>query len=131
MMSPRWTPILNCNLSAFCFIAACHPIAQVTASTMLPNSASIHAADALVGRGRATDVDTVIVDGDVLLRDGRLVGIDREAIAKEIQATMGLPETADEIESRRRGRELVGHVNAFYAGWDLADGDPHYVLNQA
>ena len=93
-------------------------------------SPTIAPADALVGRGRATDVDTVIVDGQVLLRDGRLVGIDRQAIVNEIQATMGLPETADEIERRRQGQELVGHVNAFYAGWDLAQGDPHYVVNQ-
>jgi len=93
-------------------------------------SPAIDAIDALVGRGRATDIDTVIVDGEVLLRDGRLVGIDREAIVNEIQATMSLAETSDEAERRRQGQELVGHVNAFYAGWDLAEGDPHYLLNQ-
>ena len=94
-------------------------------------SPAIEPIDALIGRGRGTDVDTVIVAGDVLLRDGALVGIDRAAIVDEIRATMGLPETADETERRRQGQEMVKHVNAFYAGWDLAEGDPHYVLNQA
>jgi len=94
-------------------------------------SPAIDAVDSLVGRGRATDVDMVMVDGEVLLRGGRLVGIDREAVVREIQSTMGRAETAEEVERRRQGQELVRHVNAFYAGWDLAEGDPHYVVNQA
>ena len=36
--------------------------------------------DALVYRGRSQDVDTVIIDGDVVMRDGKLTHVDKEAL---------------------------------------------------
>ncbi len=94
-------------------------------------SPAISAVDALVGRGRGSDVDTVMVDGEILLRDGQLQGIDRQAIVDEIRSTLSAPETTEEIARRRQGEAMVGHVNAFFAGWDLTAGDPHYRVNQA
>jgi len=44
----------------------------------------LHAA--IVGSARGSNVDTVIVDGEIVKRDGMLVGIDRERIGTALAA---------------------------------------------
>ena len=87
---------------------------------------------ALLYRGRGADVDTVLVDGQVLLRGGRLTTIDRAALIDAIRAELGRPPTPAESARRRRWEALVPHVRAFYAGWEIDEGAaaPHYRLNQ-
>ena len=41
----------------------------------------------IVSSAHGSNVDTVIVDGEIVKRDGTLLGIDREAIAAALAAT--------------------------------------------
>ena len=88
--------------------------------------------DALLYRGRGADVDTVLVDGQVLLRGGRLTTIDRAALVESLRADLGREDTPAERDRRPRWEALVPHVRAFYAGWDVGDpaAGPHYRLNE-
>ena len=47
--------------------------------------------EALVHRGRGVDVDTVLVDGEVVLRDGQLTRVDKEALFREIKEVLDRP----------------------------------------
>jgi 5-methylthioadenosine/S-adenosylhomocysteine deaminase len=43
---------------------------------------------ALIYCARATDVDTVLCDGKVLMRGRKLLTIDKDAVRKEVQARL-------------------------------------------
>ena len=47
--------------------------------------------DAVVHRGRSMDVDTVMVDGEVIMRDRQLTRIDKEWLFKELRRSLGSP----------------------------------------
>ncbi len=83
--------------------------------------------DAVVHRGRAAAVDTVLVGGEVVLRDGRLTRVDKSAALEELAASLRAPLLPHEERRRRLSRELSGHVKRFYDGWlDPATRDPFY-----
>lgn len=71
-----------------------------------------------LSRARAADVDTVLVDGQVLVRNGTLVRID----LRNIEARLAQACRAGEEERDDSRRAFVGqlqeHLRAVYAGWD-------------
>ena len=73
--------------------------------------------DAVVQRGKADAVDTVLIGGVPVLRDGRFTRIDEEAALRELADFMARP--ADEDERRRRvmARQLMPHIETFYEDW--------------
>jgi cytosine/adenosine deaminase-related metal-dependent hydrolase len=86
--------------------------------------------DALVYRGKGIDIDTVIVDGEVLLRGRRFEKLDKTEIVGRFKETLARPLSAAE---RRRGdlsRELLPYVQGWFEGWELDRGTPHYVYNE-
>jgi len=83
--------------------------------------------DAIVHRGRAAAVDTVMVAGEVVLRDGRFTRVDRDAVLGELAAALRAPRRPDEERRRRLAREVFPYVRAFYDGWlDAAVREPFY-----
>ena len=54
--------------------------------------------DALVHRARGVDVDTTIVDGEVVMQGGRVTRVDKEALFKEIRQALDRPFTRQEQE---------------------------------
>ena len=56
--------------------------------------------DAVVHRGRSIDVDTVMVDGEVVMRDRRLTRVDKEGLYKEIKDWLTRPIGPDELAQR-------------------------------
>jgi 5-methylthioadenosine/S-adenosylhomocysteine deaminase len=83
--------------------------------------------DAVVLRARAAAIDTVIVGGDVVLRDGRVTRVDKSAVLEELAASLRSALTPDEEHRRRLSRALVPHVRRFYQGWlDPETFDPFY-----
>jgi 5-methylthioadenosine/S-adenosylhomocysteine deaminase len=86
--------------------------------------------DAVVHRARAAAIDTAIVGGEVVLRDGRPTRIDKAAALEELAASLRRPLTSDEEHRRRLSRALWSHVRRFYQGWlDPEKIDPFYRQN--
>jgi cytosine/adenosine deaminase-related metal-dependent hydrolase len=73
--------------------------------------------DALVHRGRPTSVRTVIVAGEVVLRDGQSTRLDKGAIMDELAASLRVPLTPAEQRRREVAPILLPHVARFYDGW--------------
>jgi cytosine/adenosine deaminase-related metal-dependent hydrolase len=73
--------------------------------------------DAVVLRARASAIDTVLVDGEVVLRNGRITRVDKTAVLEELAAGLQRPPTPEEEHRRRLSRALFPHVRRFYDGW--------------
>jgi 5-methylthioadenosine/S-adenosylhomocysteine deaminase len=83
--------------------------------------------DAVVHRARASAIDTVLVAGQVVLRDGRVARVDKVAVLEELAATLRRPLTPEEEYRGRLSRALFPHVRRFYVGWlDAESLDPFY-----
>ena len=85
--------------------------------------------DALVHRGRSVDVDTVMVDGEVLLQDGQLTRINKEDLYKEIKDALDRPLSAQEIERRELAQLVEPYLRRFYEGTMPRDAVPHTAYN--
>ena len=85
--------------------------------------------DALVYRGKASDVDTVIVNGEVLLRGGKFTRLDKAAILERFKESLAQPMSQREIVRGELGRRLLPYVQRFFEGWPLEHGAPHYYYN--
>ena len=89
----------------------------------------IHIVDALLYRGKAQHVDTVIIDGEVVLRDGVFTRISKEDVVKELRDRFSQPLEPSVTETRRMVQQLIPYVKEFYNTWQPADSPPHYVYN--
>jgi cytosine/adenosine deaminase-related metal-dependent hydrolase len=85
--------------------------------------------DALLYRGKAQDVDTVIIDGEVVLRGGRTVKINKEDVAREIKYRFSQPVEPAVTQTRQMVQRLMPYVKRFYEDWQMGDGQPHYRYN--
>ena len=85
--------------------------------------------DALVHRGRSMDVDTVIVDGEVIMRDKRLTRIDKEALFKELKEYLSRPPDPQELERRELTRQVEPYLRRFYEGALPPISNPHTYYN--
>jgi cytosine/adenosine deaminase-related metal-dependent hydrolase len=83
--------------------------------------------DAVVHRARASAIDTVLVDGEVVLRNGRITRVDKTAVLEKLAAALRRPLTSEEEHRQRVSRALFPHVRRFYDGWlDPAAFQPFY-----
>ena len=89
----------------------------------------ISVVEALVYRGRSQDVDLVMIDGDVVMRDGRLTHVDKEAILREINSALDRPLEPDELEARSLGKEVEPYMRRFLEGTFPYDAVPHSIYN--
>jgi len=86
--------------------------------------------DAVVHRGRATGVAIVMVNGEVIFRDGRFTRVDKAARLEELAAALRAPLRPDEEHRRRVARAVFPYVRRFYDGWlDERARDPYYRQN--
>ena len=85
--------------------------------------------DALVHRGRGIDVDTVLVDGEVVLRDGQPTRFDKEALFEEIRGALDRPLSLQEEDRREVARLVEPHLRQFYQGTLPNDSQPYTVYN--
>ncbi|MEE9262539.1 MAG: amidohydrolase family protein [Dehalococcoidia bacterium] len=85
--------------------------------------------DALVHRARGVDVDTTLVDGEVVMRGGRVTRVDKEALFKEIRQALDRPLTRQEQERGELGRELRPHLKRYYTGTLGQMPSPHSSYN--
>ena len=85
--------------------------------------------DAVVHRGRSLDVDTVLVDGEVVMRDRQLTKVDKEAFYKELKAALDRPYDAWETERREVSQQVVPYLFSYYGTQTPKDMVPHTVYN--
>lgn len=85
--------------------------------------------DALVFRGKGLDVDTVMVDGEVLLRNKVFERLDKEDVTARFKESLARPLSQREIDRGDLSRQLMPHISGWFARWPLERGDPHYTYN--
>jgi cytosine/adenosine deaminase-related metal-dependent hydrolase len=71
-----------------------------------------------LSRARASDVDTVIVDGQVLVRNRALTRINLPEVETKLAATCRAGEDQRDESRRSFVRRLQEHLRGVYAGWD-------------
>jgi cytosine/adenosine deaminase-related metal-dependent hydrolase len=86
-------------------------------------------ADAIVYRARSGDVDTVMIDGEVVLEGGRATRVDRKRTLDEIARGFAVPPPPEVLERQRFSQAIFPYVKNFYADWPLPKIDPYYGLN--
>ena len=83
--------------------------------------------DAVIHRGKSSAVDTVLVAGEPVLRDGRVTRVNKGEMLKALSDSLKIPLPAEEARRRRLAREVFPHVKRFYDGWlDESKRDPFY-----
>ncbi len=85
--------------------------------------------DAVVHRGRGIDMDTVMVDGEVVLRDGRLTRVDIESLYKELKRSLTRPPSRQEMERSEFSKQLEPYLHRFYEKTIGQLSQPHYQYN--
>ena len=85
--------------------------------------------DALIYRGKARHVDTVIINGEAVLRQGSFTRINKEDVVKELKARFSHLLEPSVLEARQMVQELTPHVKGFYRDWQAGEGPPHYRYN--
>ena len=85
--------------------------------------------DALVHRGRGLDVDTVLVDGEVILKGGQLTRVNKDDLFRELKAALDRPLSAQEVERRELARLAEPYLRRFYQGFSPGDAVPFSVYN--
>ena len=85
--------------------------------------------EALVYRGRSQDVDTVMIDGDVVMRDGKLTHVDKESLLKELNGALDRPLSTAELEARDLASQVEPYMRRFLKENFARDLVPHSVYN--
>ena len=91
--------------------------------------ADSHILDALLYRGKARYVDTVIIDGRVVLRGGALVHVNKADVMRQLKEDLAGPTPERTLQVRQMVRSLLPHVRNFYEDWEHLDAPPHYRVN--
>ena len=87
--------------------------------------------DALLYRGKGIDVDTVIIDGEVVLRDKKFTKIDKAEVIDRFKETLNRPIPPQAVQRGELGRNLLPYIENFFEGWELDKGSPHYFYNES
>jgi cytosine/adenosine deaminase-related metal-dependent hydrolase len=83
--------------------------------------------DALIQRGKAQAVNTVMCDGEVVYAEGRFTRVDRDSALKALHDDLAKALSHDEMERRHLSKALLPHVRRFYADYiDPARHEPFY-----
>ena len=85
--------------------------------------------DAVVHRGRSIDIDTVMVDGEVVMRGRKLTRVDEEGLFKELKQSLNRPLLPHESDRRDLAEQLEPHLRRFYEGTAESPAQAHYYYN--
>ena len=85
--------------------------------------------DALIYRGKGLDVDTVMVDGEILLKDRKFLKMDKSEVAARLKESLARELTDREVRAARLSEEILPYMNRWFAEWDLESGSGHYSYN--
>jgi cytosine/adenosine deaminase-related metal-dependent hydrolase len=100
--------------------AICHPFVDLSQDPI----------DVLLYRAAGRHVHTVVVDGKVVVRDGRVLTVDEDAIAARLAEAASRPRTEPQQAMVRAMDALKARVKAHYAGWTAkVDAQPYFAVN--
>lgn len=86
--------------------------------------------DAVLHRAKTTGVDTVLVGGTPILREGRIVGVNKKEVLKELAASLGMPLNDAERQRRDLSRQLYEPVKKYWEDClEEETRDPFYRMN--
>jgi cytosine/adenosine deaminase-related metal-dependent hydrolase len=86
--------------------------------------------DAVVQRGRVVDVAAVMIDGEIVFRNDRLIRIDEGMLFQEIGRSLRQPLLPHELERKALSGEIEPYVKRFHAGSIAKRTPPHYYYNE-
>ena len=92
-----------------------------------------HIIDVLIYRGHAVDVDTVIVNGEILVKDGIPTRIDKQEILRKLKESI----PADYATAFREGNglfpalreKIAAYFDAWHEALESSTKTPYYLLN--
>ena len=100
---------------------------QITYPYMDP---SIPTVEALVHRVRPDGIDTVLVAGEVVMRNGKSTRLDKAAVLDELAESLRAPLSPAEVRRQELSREIYPHVRAIVDGWlDDEPIEPYYRMS--
>lgn len=73
--------------------------------------------DTILYRGGGRYVDTVLINGNIVLRDGKLQTLDEETLENRLVEQASRPKTESEKEFAQAMNELRTHVVNYYSTW--------------
>jgi cytosine/adenosine deaminase-related metal-dependent hydrolase len=76
---------------------------------------SVPLIDALLIRGKCSGVSAVIVEGEIIFRDGQFLRVNEPEVLMELAQSLARPATKEELELRETGKELVPYIKKFYS----------------
>jgi len=79
--------------------------------------AGVHPVEALVMMGRATQVESVVINGEVVLRDGVPTRVDRNEIQEKLRAFARMPPSSERQSFLTTVEALRPYVSGYYANW--------------
>ena len=83
--------------------------------------------DAVVHRGKTSGVETVLVAGEPVLRDGQFTRINKADVLADLAASLRVPLSPDDARRQQLARDLFPHVQHVYDGWlDESAREPFY-----
>lgn len=83
--------------------------------------------DAVIHRAKTSGVETVLVAGEPVLRDGQFTRLNKADMLEELSAALRVPFQPSEERRRRLSPAVFPHVMRFYDGWlDEEARDPFY-----
>ena len=85
--------------------------------------------DALITRAKSRDIDTVLIDGKVVLRNGEFPGLSKADVVRELKANFSEPLDPRVAERRNMAQRLIPFVERFYQSWNQEEKLPHYRYN--
>ena len=86
--------------------------------------------DTLLYRGAGRFVHTVLVNGRVVLEEGRVLTLDEKAVGKRLAEAASRPRSAQEEAVGRAMDTLKTQVRAYYDGWTRKlDVEPYFMIN--
>ena len=74
-------------------------------------------------------MDTVIVDGEVLLKDRKFLKMDKAEVAARLKESLSRELTDMEARAGRLSEELLPYINRWFSEWELESGAGHYSYN--
>ena len=91
--------------------------------------AAADAVNAVVYRGKSTHVNTVLINGEVVLRDGRFVKADEEEVTNQLREQLSGPLDQETLSTRQMAARLAPYIHRFYDDWSIPADGPHYLYN--